>query len=92
MRNVKMLKGTALAKRVDPHETSAGGIFIPERDRYVREECTIIETGEVPDAHYGYFPCKGDKVLIERFSGVDMKLDGEDLLVLSAKDIIGVFI
>jgi chaperonin GroES len=88
------LHDRVLVKRVEAEEKTAGGIIIPDSAQEKPAEGVIISVGEgaynedgdriKPDVK------AGDKVLFGKWSGTEVKLDGEDLLIMKESDILGI--
>ena len=83
-----------LVKRLEAEEVSAGGIVLPDSAKEKPQEAEIISLGTGGKDDNGNditFTVKvGDKVLISKYGGTDVKVNGEDLLILSESDILGV--
>ena len=74
-----------LVKRVQEEQKTASGIIIPDNAKEKPQEAIVEETG--PDAEA---VSKGDKVVFAKYSGTDIKLDGQDYLILEVGDILGI--
>ena len=91
---VRPLYDRVLVKRVDEETKTAGGIFIPAAATEKPQRGKVIavgggkllETGEVRALDVK----KGDTVLFAKYSGTDVKIDGDDHLILREDDILGV--
>ena len=83
-----------LVKRLDEEETSAGGIIIPDTAKEKPQEAEVVALGtggKDDDGNAIEFTVKvGDKVLISKYGGTDVKIDGDDLLIINESDILGV--
>ena len=83
-----------LVKRLEAETVSAGGIVLPETAKEQPQEATVISlgTGGKDDSgnDIGFSVKEGNTVLISKYGGTDVKVDGEDLLILSEDDIIGI--
>lgn len=83
-----------LVKRLEAEEVSAGGIVLPDSAKEKPQEAEIVSLGTGGKDDNGNditFTVKvGDKVLISKYGGTDVKVNGEDLLILSESDILGV--
>ncbi len=92
--NIRPLHDRVIVKRVEENKTSAGGIVIPDSaaEKPIQGEIIavgngkILENGEVRALAVK----KGDKILFGKYSGTEVKIDGEDLLVLREDDIMGI--
>jgi chaperonin GroES len=92
--SIKPLGQRVLAKRIDEDETSAGGIIIPDSAKEKPQEAEVIALGtggKDEDGNDFEFTVKvGDRVLISKYGGTDVKLGGEDHLILNEGDILGI--
>ena len=81
-------------RRVDSETKSAGGIIIPDTAAEKPQQGEILAVGPGGRDESGKIvPLdvkKGDKVLFGKWSGTEVKLDGEDLLIMKESDIMGV--
>ena len=94
MANIKPLGARVLVKRLEAEEVSAGGIVLPDSAKEKPQEAEVVSLGtggKDDNGHDITFTVKvGDKVLISKYGGTDVKVNGEDLLILSESDILGV--
>ena len=83
-----------LVKRVEEEEKTKGGIIIPDTAKEKPQEGEVISVGPgAPDNNGKLVPTTvkaGDIVLFGKWSGTEVKLDGEDLLIMKESDILGV--
>ena len=83
-----------LVKRLKAEEVSAGGIVLPDTAKEKPQEAEVVSLGtggKDEDGKPIEFAVKvGDIVLISKYGGTDVKVDGEDLLILSESDILGI--
>ena len=81
-------------KRLDADEVSAGGIVLPDTAQEKPQEAEVVSLGTGgKDEHgndFSFSVDAGDKVLISKYGGTDVKVDGKDLLIISESDILGV--
>ena len=88
------LQDRVLIRRVEPEAKSAGGIFIPDTAQEKPTEGEIVAVGPgTRDEHGKLHPLDvkaGDRVLFGKWSGTEVKLDGEDLIIMKENDIMGV--
>ena len=88
------LHDRVVVRRVDSEEKSAGGIIIPDTAKEKPSEGVIEavgpgardETGKIVPLDVKV----GDRILFGKWSGTEVKLDGEDLLIMKEADIMGV--
>ena len=85
------LHDRVLVRRTDSDEVSTGGIIIPDTAREKPMEGEVIAVGPgARDDRGSVQPldvAKGDRVLFGKWSGTEIKIDGEDLLVMKESDI-----
>ncbi len=85
------LHDRVLVRRVESEEKSAGGIIIPDTAQEKPMEGEIIATGSGARAENGTVTPldvkKGDRVLFGKWSGTEVKVDGEELLIMKESDI-----
>ena len=92
--NFRPLHDRVLVRRVEAEEKTAGGIIIPDTAKEKPQEGEVIavgpgardETGKVQPLDVQV----GDRVLFGKWSGTEVKLDGEDLLIMKESDIMGI--
>jgi chaperonin GroES len=88
------LHDRVLVRRVEAEEKTAGGIIIPDSAKEKPAEGEIVSAGSGARAENGTItPLDvkvGDRVLFGKWSGTEVKVDGEDLLIMKESDILGV--
>jgi chaperonin GroES len=94
MTSVRPLHDRVIARRIDAEEKTAGGIIIPDtaKEKPIQAEVIAAGPGARDDAGR-LIPMEvkvGDIVLFTKWGGTEVKIDGEDLLVLKESDIIGI--
>ena len=91
---LRPLQDRVLVRRVEPEAKSAGGIFIPDTAQEKPTEGEVVAVGPGLRAEDGkVHPLEvksGDRVLFGKWSGSEVKLDGEDLMIMKESDIMGV--
>ena len=91
---IKPLGDRVLVKMIDESEQVRGGIIIPDSAKEKPQEAKVLAlgTGRLDDAGKPIaFNVKvGDKVLISKYGGTEVKIDGESLTLLREDDILGV--
>lgn len=94
IKKVKPLYDRVLIKRADAENISAGGIIIPDTAQEKTQWGTVKATGDGKIMADGGVRClkvsTGDKVLFGKYSGTEIKVDGEDLLILKEEEILGI--
>lgn len=88
------LHDRVVVKRVENETKTAGGIIIPDTAAEKPQQGEILAVGPgARDENGKLAPIdvkKGDKVLFGKWSGTEVKIDGEDLLIMKESDIMGV--
>ncbi|KAF0220805.1 MAG: chaperonin [Geobacteraceae bacterium] len=91
---LRPLQDRIIVKRVEEETKTAGGIFIPETAKEKPQQGEIIAVGNGKKTEDGkVLPIDlkvGDKVLFGKYAGTEIKLDGEDYLIMREDDILGV--
>ena len=90
----KPLQDRVLVRRVESDERTAGGIIIPDTAKEKPMEGEVIAVGGGTRGEDGRLhPLdvkKGDRVLFAKWSGNEVKIDGEELLIMKESDILGI--
>lgn len=88
------LHDRVVVKRIDAEEKTKGGIIIPDTAKEKPQEGEIVAVGPgARDEQGKLVPLDlkvGDRVLFGKWSGTEVKIDGEDLLIMKESDIMGV--
>jgi chaperonin GroES len=88
------LHDRVLVRRVEAEEKTAGGIIIPDSAKEKPAEGEIVAVGAGARDESGKLVeldvKVGDRVLFGKWSGTEVKIDGEDLLIMKESDILGV--
>ena len=83
-----------LIQRVEEEEKTKGGIIIPDTAKEKPQEGKVIAVGPgARDENGKLQPLdvkKGDRILFGKWSGTEVKIDGEDLLIMKESDVLGV--
>jgi len=92
--NIRPLQDRVIIKRVKEEEKSKGGIIIPDTAKEKPIEGKVIAVGPgkvLEDGTVRKLDVKaGDTVLFGKYSGTEVKIDGEDHLIVREDDILGV--
>ncbi|MGB0507649.1 MAG: co-chaperone GroES [Pikeienuella sp.] len=87
------LHDRVLVRRVEGDEKTAGGLIIPDSAKEKPSEGEVVSCGEGARKDSGeLIPmaiAAGDRVLFGKWSGTEVKVDGEDLLIMKESDILG---
>jgi len=92
--NIRPLHDRVLVKRLEEEKTSPGGIVIPDSatEKPIQGEVIAVGNGKILDN--GEVRAldikKGEKILFGKYAGTEVKLDGEEYLVLREDDVMGV--
>ena len=92
--NIKPLQDRVLVRRIVVDEKTTGGIIIPDSAQEKPAEGEVLAVG--PGARdedgriHSLDVSKGDRVLFGKFGGTEVKLDGEELLIMKESDIMGI--
>jgi chaperonin GroES len=93
--SIRPLHDRVVVKRMEEERTSAGGIVIPDSATEKPSRGKVISVGNGKIAENGDVrPLDvkaGDEVLFGKYSGTEIKIDGEELLVMREDDIMGIF-
>ncbi len=88
------LHDRVLVRRIEGDEKTAGGLIIPDNAKEKPAEGEIVSVGEGARKDSGELIAMsvkaGDKVLFGKWSGTEVKIDGEELLIMKESDILGI--
>jgi chaperonin GroES len=91
---IRPLQDRILAKRIQEEEKTAGGLFIPDTAKEKPLEAQVIAVGNgkvLEDGKIRPLEVKaGDRVLIGKYSGSEVKIDGEEHIILREDDVLAV--
>jgi chaperonin GroES len=91
---IRPLQDRVIVKRVKEEEKTKGGLFIPDTAKEKPIEALVVAVGNgkvLEDGTIRKLDIKeGDRVLFGKYSGNEIKLDGEEVLILREDDILGV--
>lgn len=92
--NVKPLADRVIVKPLEAEEKTAGGIIIPDnaKEKPQKGEIVAVGTGKIADSgQLIEMTLKaGDKVLYGKYSGTEVAVDGEDLLIMRESDVLAI--
>ncbi len=92
--NIRPLHDRVVVKRMEEERTSSGGIVIPDSaaEKPQKGEVVAVGNGKMTDnGEVLALEVKvGDQVLFGKYSGTEIKIDGEDVLIMKEEDILGV--
>jgi chaperonin GroES len=91
---LKPLQDRVTVRRIESEEKTAGGLIIPDTAKEKPAEGIVVAVGEGARKDSGELIAMtlkaDDKILFGKWSGTEIKLDGEDLLIMKESDILGV--
>ena len=91
---IRPLYDRIVVKRVDSEEKSKGGLFLPDSAQEKPSEGVILATGQGKLDTDGQLLAltvkEGDRVLFGKYAGSEIKIDGEEVLVLREEEILGI--
>ena len=92
--NFRPLHDRVLVRRVEAEEKTAGGIIIPDTAKEKPQEGEVVAAGtglKNEDGKITPLDVKaGDRILFGKWSGTEVKVDGEDLIIMKESDILGI--
>jgi chaperonin GroES len=92
--NIRPLQDRVIVRRIEEGEQVRGGIIIPDSAKEKPQEGEVIAVGEGKYREDGTRQTldvkKGDRVLFGKYSGSEIKLDGEEVLIMREDEILGV--
>ncbi len=90
------LHDRVLVRRVESEEVTSGGLIIPDSAKEKPQEGEIVSCGEGSRKDSGeLIPMSvkaGDRILFGKWSGTEVKIDSEDLLIMKESDILGIIV
>jgi chaperonin GroES len=92
--NIKPLHDRVIVKRIDEGEQVRGGIIIPDTAKEKPQEGEVIAAGlgkyREDGSRQALDVSAGDRVLFGKYGGSEIKIDGEDLLIMREEEILGI--
>ena len=92
--NVRPLADRILVKRIEEEETKRGGIIIPDTAKERPQQGEVIATGPGRVDDHGKRVAmelkKGDRVLMGKYSGTEVKIEGDEYVILREDDVLGI--
>ena len=93
-RILKPLQDKVIVQKLEPEEKTSGGILLPDSTKEKPQEAKVIAVGPgAVDDKGQRKPMdvkEGDHVLFAKYSGTEIKLDGQEYLILSDRDILAI--
>ena len=94
MAKVRPLRDRVMVRRLEEKEQKVGGIIVPDTAKEKPQQAEVVAVGSGRVLENGTtVPLTlkaGDRVLVGKWSGTDVKIDGEDYLILKEDEILGV--
>jgi len=91
---IKPLEDRILVRPEDQEETTVSGLVIPDTAKEKPQEGTVLAIGPGKRSDTGdLIPMEvkeGDRVIYSKYGGTEIKVDGEELLILSARDVLAI--
>ncbi|WP_428679890.1 co-chaperone GroES [Sphingopyxis sp.] len=88
------LHDRVVVRRIEAEEKTSGGIIIPETAKEKPQEAEVVAVGPGLRAEDGTVTAldvqAGDRILFGKWSGTEVRIDGEELLIMKESDILGV--
>ena len=93
-KKIRPLHNRLIVKRLDEDQKTAGGIIIPDTAKEKPQQGTVLAAGPGKRDDKGNVVAmtvqKGDRVLFSKYSGNEIKLDGEETLIISEDDVLAI--
>jgi chaperonin GroES len=91
---IRPLHDRILVKRIEEEEKTKGGIIIPDTAKEKPQEGKVIAVGAgkvLEDGKVRPMDVKaGDRILFSKYAGTDVKVDGDDLIIIREDDVLGI--
>src|SRR5574340_399535 len=92
--NIRPLYDRLVVKRIEEKETKVGGLFIPDSAKEKPQEGEVVAVGECKRLEDGKLAPldvqKGDRILFGKYSGSEIRIEGEELLIMREDEVLGV--
>jgi chaperonin GroES len=91
--NIRPLSDRIIVRRIEEQEQMRGGLYIPDTAKEKPQEGEVLAVGAGKLIEGQRIPIDlkvGDRILFGKYSGTEVKLDGEDYLILREDDVLGV--
>ena len=94
--NIRPLYDRLVVKRIDEKETTRHGIIIPDSAQEKPQEGEVLATGNGKRLEDGTLVAldvkAGDRILFGKYSGSEIKLDGNEYIIMREDDVLGIFV
>jgi chaperonin GroES len=95
MMKIRPLHDRVIVRRLEEEEKTAGGIIIPDTAKEKPQQGKVVSVGKGRILENGdlvpLIVKEGDRVLFSKYAGTDVKVNGEELLIMREDDILGIF-
>ncbi len=92
--NIRPLYDRIVVRRLEEKETMQGGLYIPDSAKEKPQEGEVVAVGKgkrMEDGKVVALDVKvGDRILFGKYSGSDIKIDGEELLIMREDEVLGI--
>ena len=92
--HIRPLYDRIVVKRVEEQESKVGGLFIPDSAKEKPQEGEVVAVGQGKRLESGKLAAldvkAGDRILFGKYSGSEIKLDGNDYLILREDEVLGI--
>jgi chaperonin GroES len=92
--NIRPLYDRIVVKRIEEKETMQGGLYIPDSAKEKPQEGEVVAVGQGKRLENGKLAAldvkAGDRILFGKYSGSEIKLDGNDYLILREDEVLGI--
>jgi len=92
--NIRPLYDRIVVKRIEDQETKIGGLYIPDSAKEKPQEGEVVAVGKGKRLEDGeVVPLdvqKGDRILFGKYSGSEIRIDGEELMIMREDEVLGV--
>jgi chaperonin GroES len=92
--NIRPLHDRIVVRRIEQKEAMQGGLYIPDSAKEKPQEGEVVAVGKGKRLEDGKIvPCDvkaGDRILFGKYSGSDIKIDGEEYLIMREDEVLGV--
>ena len=87
---LKPLLDKVVVKMIEAEETTKSGIILSAKSKEKTQIAEVIEVGQVDGNEVKMYIKKGDKVILNKYSGTEIKFEGEDLIIVKQSDILAI--
>jgi chaperonin GroES len=92
---VRPLHDRIIVRRLEEEEKTVGGIIIPDTAKEKPQQGKVVAVGKGRTLENGEVVSlqvkEGDRVIFSKYSGTEVKIDGEELLIMREDDVLGIF-